>query len=119
LNIIFGNNDVEQLRDKYIVLELDTVTIKSSKPITAYCVIENIPIDEMPRIDNFKKIHAELMENYRNRNWDFCIQAIEQLMGSWGKQIDSFYTVLLTRVSEYKKNEPDENWTGVIPKTVI
>lgn len=119
MNIIFGNNDVEQLRDKYIVLELDTVTIKSSKPITAYCVIENIPIDEMPRIDNFKKIHAELMENYRNRNWDFCIQAIEQLMGSWGKQIDSFYTVLLTRVSEYKKNEPDENWTGVIPKTVI
>ena len=119
MNIIFGNNEVEQLRDKYIVLELDTVTIKSSKPITAYCVIENIPIDEMPRIDNFKKIHAELMENYRNRNWDFCIQAIEQLMGSWGKQIDSFYTVLLTRVSEYKKNEPDENWTGVIPKTVI
>jgi len=116
LNIIFGNNELEQLRDKYIVLELDTVTIKSSKPITAYCVIENLPIDEMPRVDNFKKIHAELMENYRNRNWDFCIQAIEQLMGSWGKQIDSFYTVLLTRIAEYKQNEPDENWTGVIPK---
>jgi hypothetical protein len=116
LNIIFGNNEIEKLRDKYIVLELDTVTIKSSKPITAYCVIENLPIDEMPRVDNFKKIHAELMENYRNRNWDFCIQAIEQLMGYWGKQIDSFYTVLLTRVAEYKQNEPDENWTGVIPK---
>lgn len=116
MNIIFGNNELEQLRDKYIVLELDTVTIKSSKPITAYCVIENLPIDEMPRVDNFKKIHAELMENYRNRNWDFCIQAIEQLMGSWGKQIDSFYTVLLTRIAEYKQNEPDENWTGVIPK---
>jgi hypothetical protein len=116
MNIIFGNNEVEQLRDKYIVLELDTVTIKSSKPITAYCIIENIPIDEMPKIDNFKKIHAELMENYRNRNWDFCIQAIEKLMGFWGKQIDSFYTVLLTRVAEYKKNEPDESWTGVVPK---
>ena len=116
MNIIFGNNEIEKLRDKYIVLELDTVTIKSSKPITAYCVIENLPIDEMPRVDNFKKIHAELMENYRNRNWDFCIQAIEQLMGYWGKQIDSFYTVLLTRVAEYKQNEPDENWTGVIPK---
>jgi hypothetical protein len=116
MNIIFGGSDLDQLRNKYIVLELDTVTIKSSKPITAYCVIENLPLDEMPRVYNYKQIHSELMENYRNRNWDFCIQALDQLTGCWGKEIDSFYTVLRTRVVEYKQNEPDENWTGVIPK---
>jgi hypothetical protein len=116
MNIIFGNNEVEQLRDKYIVLELDTITIKSSKPIITYCVIENLPIDEMPRVENYKKIHAELMENYRKRNWDFCIQAIEKLMGFWGKQIDSFYKILLARVAGYKVAEPDDNWTGIIPK---
>jgi hypothetical protein len=116
MNIIFGNNEVEQLRDKYIVLELDTITIKSSNPIITYCVIENLPIDEMPRVDNYKKMHAELMENYRKRNWDFCIQAIEKLMGFWGKQIDSFYKILLARVAGYKVTEPDENWTGIIPK---
>lgn len=116
MNIIFGNNEIEQLRDKYIVLELDTVTIKSSSPITTYCVIENLPLSEMPRIDNLKKIHHDLMEQYRKRNWDFCIQALEQLNGFWGKQIDSFYDILRARITEYIENEPDENWTGVIPK---
>lgn len=116
MNIIFGNNEVQQLQNKYIVLELDTVTIKSSKPITAYCVIENLPLDEMPKVDNFKKIHSELMINYRNRNWEFCTQAIDQLMGFWGKQIDSFYVTLRVRIEEYKKTEPDAAWTGVIPK---
>ena len=116
MNIIFGTNEMAKLHEKYIVLELDTVTIKSSDPITAYCVIESIPLDEMSQVDNFKKIHSELMENYRKRNWKFCIQAIDQLMGFWGKQIDSFYTILRSRVEEYTIAEPDETWTGIIPK---
>ena len=114
--IIFGTNEVRKLQDKYIVLELDTVTIKSSGPITAYCVIENMPLDELSRVEILKKLHHDLMEQYRNRNWDFCIQAIEHLIGFWGKQIDSFYEILLDRIEEYKQNEPDENWTGIIPK---
>jgi hypothetical protein len=116
MNIIFGTNEMTKLHEKYIVLELDTVTIKSSDPITAYCVIENVPLDEMARVDNLKKIHAELMENYRKRNWDFCIQALNHLTGFWGKQIDSFYEVLRTRILEYKVTEPDETWTGIIAK---
>lgn len=116
MNIIFGINEVNQLRGKYIVLELDTVTIKSSNPITAYCVIENLPLDELSRVDNLKKIHEELMENYRKRNWNFCIQAIDKLTGFWGTQIDSFYEILRNRITGYIESEPDESWTGVIPK---
>ena len=116
MNIIFGANELPQLQDKYIVLELDTVTIQSSNPITVYCVIENIPFDELTRADKFKKIHAELMENYRDRNWDFCIKALDHLTGFWGKQVDSYYDILRTRVLEYKQNEPGDDWTGVIPK---
>ena len=116
MNIIFGTAEVTKLQEKYIVLELDTVTIRSSKPITAYGVVENLPLEEFAKVEVFTKLHQDLMDNYRKRNWDFCIQAIDTLMGYWGKQIDSFYTVLLTRIAEYKQNEPDENWTGVIPK---
>lgn len=116
MNIIFGTSEVEQLREKYIVLELDTVTIKSSKPITAYCVIEDIPLEELSRANIFKNLHADLMSQYRNRNWDFCIQALDHLTGFWGKQIDSFYEILRIRILEYKQNEPNDDWTGIIPK---
>ena len=116
MNIIFGTSEAEQLSEKYIVLELDTVTIKSSTPITVYCIIENIPLEELPKADKFKKLHSDLMEQYRKRNWDFCIQAIEHLMGFWGKQVDTFYEVLSNRLINYKENEPEESWTGIIPK---
>ena len=35
MNIIFGTNDAEQLKEKYIVLELDTIAIRNSDPIVA------------------------------------------------------------------------------------
>ena len=81
MNIIFGTDEAEKLHGKYIVLELDTVTIRSSNPITAYCIVENLPLEEFAKVDIFKKLHTDLMENYRKRNWDFCIQAIDHLLG--------------------------------------
>jgi hypothetical protein len=116
LNIIFGTREAQQLSDKYIVLELDTVTIRDSAPVPVYCLIENMPLDELSNAEKFKKLHAELMENYRKRNWDFCLQAINHLIGFWGNQVDSFYEVLSTRITGYKETEPDESWTGIIPK---
>jgi len=71
LNIIFGTREAQQLSDKYIVLELDTVTIRDSAPVPVYCLIENMPLDEISKAEKFKKLHAELMENYRKRNWIF------------------------------------------------
>lgn len=116
MNIIFGTAEVTKLQEKYIVLELDTVTIRSSKPITAYSVVENLPLEEFSKVEIFTKLHQDLMDNYRNRNWHFCIHAIDTLMGFWGKQIDSFYEILQARITEYIQNEPAEDWTGVIMK---
>jgi hypothetical protein len=116
LNIIFGKQEADELRKKYIVLELDTITIKNSAPTPVYCVVENISIEQLTKAENYIKMHADLIENYKNRNWDFCQQTIEQLMGFWGGQVDSFYEILNARLAEYKENEPDESWTGIIHK---
>ena len=116
MNIILGKSDANKLNDKYIVLELDTVTIKNSTPIVAYCVVENMPLTEMPQAADLKMIHASLMPAYRNREWKYCEQAIAKLTGCWGGDLDTFYDSLLTRVRAYKANEPGPDWTGVIPK---
>ena len=116
MNIIFGTQEADQLKKKYIVLELDTITIKGGSPIQVYCVIENISMEELMKAEQFINIHAELIANYKTRNWEECSNAIEQLTGFWGGQVDSFYEILNARVNEYKQNEPDESWTGIIHK---
>ena len=116
MNIILGKSDAEKLDEKYIVLELDTVTIKSSAPIVAFCVIENMPVSELPEAADMKKVHASLMPAYRNREWKYCEQAITKLIGRWGGEVDTFYESLLSRINEYKHNEPEPDWTGIVAK---
>lgn len=116
MNIIFGTSEAQKLSDKYIVLELDTIRIRDGNPITVYCLVENMPLDELPKAEKFKELHTDLLENYRKRNWNFCIQAIDHLIGFWGGQVDSFYEILSARLNEYKENEPDESWSPIVLK---
>jgi hypothetical protein len=116
MNIIFGKQEADKLDSKYTVLPLDTITIKSSGPMTVYCVVESMPLDEWAKADALKKLHGNLMEEYYKRNWDFCEQAIEQLNGFWGKELDTFYEELLNRVQNFKENPPADNWNGIVAK---
>lgn len=116
MNIILGESAVEQLGDRYTVLELDTVTIGSSDPVKAYCVIDVIPLDELPKTEHFKKLHSSLMEEYYKRNWSFCEDALGYLIGAWNGAVDSFYSDLLSRINTYKVTEPDTSWTGIVAK---
>lgn len=115
MNIIFKTNlgDVDQ---KYTVLDLDTFSLPDGSVHTACCIIENIPITELPATENLKKLHANLIENYARRDWNYCEQAIEQLMGKWGGEMDSFYVELLTRIEKLKELNLDDSWTPVIAR---
>lgn len=115
MNIIFKKN-LTAIDQKYTVLDLDTFSLPDGSTHTACCILENIPINEMSITENLKELHASLILNYGQRNWNYCEQAIEQLMGKWGGEVDSFYNELSTRVTKYIKEEPPLSWTSIIPK---
>lgn len=116
MNIIYGQDQADKLSDKYTVLELDTITIKSSAPIKVYCIVENMPIDELSKAERQTKLHNELIHHYHNRNWDFVYLASKDLLGCWGNELDSFYQEMIARVTKFKEQEPDDTWTGIIAK---
>jgi hypothetical protein len=115
MNIILGTENAKQAEAKYTVLELDTLMIeKDCNAVTAYCLIEQVPIDQMSQIENSVKLHQDLMKNYRQRNWNYCEQAITHLMGQWGGELDSFYTELSRRVANLRQSEPAADWQGYL-----
>jgi len=116
MNIIFKENSAD-IAKKYVVLDLDTFSIPNGSTHTACCVVENIPITELSETENLKDLHASLIESYGQRRWDQCEQAMEQLMGKWGGELDSFYTDLQSRVELLKTMDLPDTWTPVIPKT--
>lgn len=116
MNIIFGDN-IAALEDKYTVLELDTFRIGANGPVnTAYCVLELIPLEEMPLAESMVDLHHNLMQEYKKRNWNFCEQAIEHLMGKWNSELDTFYQELENRIARLKKLETTDEWSPIIEK---
>lgn len=113
MNIIFADN-LDQLPDNYTCLELDTFRTASGLRHKAYCVVEQIPMHELAHVVHWQKIHNDLLTCYRAREWRYCENAIQALMGRWNHELDSFYTDLLNRVKEFKDNPPDDVWDGSI-----
>lgn len=116
MQIIFGDH-VNTIGDKYTVLELDTFQSPTTgSTMTAWCVVETIPLTEMQMTHHYKKIHQDLLQAYKTQHWNYCKQAIEGLTGKWNGEVDTFYTDLLQRVLKYENTPPPDGWTGVIEK---
>jgi adenylate cyclase len=117
MHIIFGEA-AQTVPDSYTVLELDTVRRPPENiPVTAYCLVERIPLQEFPVTERLKELHDNVIKYYKQQEWDYCEQAItDSLRGKWGGELDSFYDNLLERVRTYKQNPPPEGWDGSLEK---
>ena len=100
--IIYGKESANKLSDRYIILELDTITVES-KEITLYSVIDrdSIKLKDIPSLDQFISLHEKLIENLPKKDKNFCSQAIEQLYGKFEGELDSFYTHVKSRFLEW------------------
>jgi len=115
MHIIFGQDRAEELKDRYMILELDTIRVEAEDSVsTAYCVIERIAIEDLPTADDTRKLHEKLMESYRAQDWDYCETALASLMGKWNGEVDSFYVELQNRIANFRKNPPGTDWNAIL-----
>lgn len=119
MNIIFGLESVTPFTERYTILELDTFRlVPTDEIVTAYCLVENVPIEEMSAIESLKDLHSKLLAEYRKRNWNYCEDAIAHLTKKWNRELDSFYAELYQRIQGLKHQELSPDWNGRIDKTV-
>lgn len=117
MNIILESQITDDIKAKHMLLELDTFRIKDQdQPMTAFCLVEPMDIDEMMESQQFVDLHCNLMPNYRKQNWNYVEQAIEHLRGRWSGQLDSFYDELTARVERLRQQKPDDSWDGIIDR---
>lgn len=118
MNIIFGDA-LNHVPNNYTVLELDTFRLPPDGALrTSYCVVDTVPLTDFPMMEALVKVHTDMMQAYRDQNWDYCEHAIAGLTGKWNGELDSFYNNLYQRVVDFKVNPPTANWTGVIDRTI-
>lgn len=120
--VVFGKDSADKLKDRMTILELDTFMQDGlAEPITAYAVIEveDIPLQELPQLENMTILHNTMWVEYRAQRFNFCEQAMEHLRGKWKGTLDSFYEEFGHRINDLKKSKLPENWSGIIYKSVL
>lgn len=118
MQIIFGDH-VDKVKDRFTVLELDTFIVENSaERITAWCVVETVPVEEMFMLENLQKLHSDLIAQYRARNWKYCIDALDHLQGKWNGELDTFYADLRTRIEKFGVEPPDSTWKPELVKSL-
>ena len=121
MNIVLGEKSVNDLliddvNQRYVVLELDTFRLSDHEPVKSYCVVDSIPMTEIPLQQQWSELHQKLMENYRKKNWNFCLQALEHLQGRWNGHLDSFYMIMRQRIESLSQQELSPDWDGAIER---
>lgn len=100
MNIIFNRIAANELRDKYIVLELEVLRVKELW-LECFCVVDGskIPADEMPSLLHYTQLHQSLVSELKLKNYGFCNDVITHLKGKFGGELDSFYQIIQERIA--------------------
>ena len=101
MDIIFGRENAEKLREKYTVLDLETVE-KDGVSLEVFCLIsaDNIGLTDLPQLDSWVKLHNDFLNGYHTQQYDYCRQCIEHLTGKFGGEVDTFYEEILKRIDD-------------------
>lgn len=101
MQIIFNRQAAEELRSRYTVLELETFDVEGQQ-LETFCVVpaDKMNLAHLPNLDADIKLHENLIEQLKLKNYQFCLDAIEHLLGKFGGELDSFYTIIQSRAKE-------------------
>ena len=117
MNILLEPQITPEMRERYLLLELDSFRVTpGGEPIASYCLLDRLDLGEMLVMQQYLDLHGNLMPNYRQRNWNYVEQAIDHLRGRWNRQLDSFYDTVLQRIKDMQNSEPSMDWDGVIDR---
>src|SRR4051812_5180733 len=99
LPIIIGSKTANAAKDKFAVIELDSVQVKGkTEPEGIYTVLGRFGNDRQP-LQRIMALNAVMLDAYRAQNWAECLEAIlrcRELGREFG--LDEFYAMYTKRV---------------------
>ena len=104
MQIVFNTDMVPELRQRYTVLELETLTLSNGKTWTPHCILpaESLVAADLTKLSADLAQHERLIELLKTRpNADLAIKNLARgLIGAFGGELDSFYETLIERFQE-------------------
>ena len=98
----------------FATIELDLIQVKGKTvPVRIFALIGNAEVQNSKWFNEFSSVHAELISEYRNQNWENATLLSQKARQFAGEKFDGLYDLFDTRIAEYQINTPGEDWDGV------
>jgi hypothetical protein len=112
MQIILEQKLVPELREKYTILELDTVMQPGmAEPLTLYALIEHIDFNTISKLSSLTEQHEIMVRAYKSNDFDTAEQGANILHGSWRGELNEFYELVISTCKEMINT--NTTWTGV------
>lgn len=100
MNVIFGRSNADALRDRYLILELETLDA-AGQQLECFCMVsaDDIPAKDLATAEHYSKLHQTFVDNLNKQNYTVCREIAEHLYGQFGGELDSFYSTVLERTT--------------------
>ncbi len=98
----------------FATIELDLIQVKGKTvPVRIFALIGNTEVQNSKWFNEFSSVHAELISEYRNQNWENATLLSQKARQVAGEKYDGLYDLFDERIAEYQINTPGEDWDGV------
>lgn len=99
MHIVLTQEVADELRKRYTVLELDSMPHPAGA-IPSFCVlpVEQI-VMEMASLETNVALHEQLINAMKNNQTDAARDICNRLLGKFGGELDSFYTIVIDRIN--------------------
>ena len=113
MNIVLENKLTEDLREKYMLVELDTFQYDDGQSLKSYGIVtkDEITLQDFQNVEMYIDLHNNLIKNYRKQNWKFCEDSLDHLRGKFRGEFDSFYATLGERIAQLKEIDLPDDWS--------
>ena len=116
MNIIFEEKVTDSIIEKYMLLELDSFSPKEGEVKKCWGLLgkDDVNIQEVHNMNQYVDLHNNMMKNYGLKNWKYCHDALDHLVGKFRGEFDSFYKIMRERIEQLEKIDLPETWSPVI-----
>jgi adenylate cyclase len=118
VTIILGEETATAVENELFSVELDKIAVKGKKDaVRIFTVLGNNEwVFHNTSWYMNQQQHEKFLKLYRQQSWKIAEKFANDLKATWPEMAE-YYDIMLSRIEEYKKNSPGEDWDGVYRAT--
>jgi adenylate cyclase len=115
VSILVGAKTAEALRDRFALIELDSIAVKGKKePEVVYTVLGRADTAQSDDFKAARQAVADFLARYRAQDWKGALAALAACRAGKGRYaFDDFAVTFTDRIEMFEQNPPGPDWNGV------